>query len=423
MLRIAFLSVLAFFMASPALAAHIFGFQGNNGQNGRNGRQGSDARDVVIFATDEFQSRSTVGTNGASGENGQYGQNAGSCFQPQNAQNERGANGGSGGSGGNGGDGGDAGNMTIYYNDIQNIRNIRLMAEPGIGGRAGRSEWGGSACRCTRYQWEIDEVTYSCQDGAEGQRGQQGRRGQDGNQGRLSVIQNDGPLDPESTTIRLTMSDALNREVAMSEHQWQSKSGARQLFANGSDVPDAYRFYLETYGNNIVTNWNFGRDAAAFAEVPLTYSLRNKAFKMTSGNNIWLESTIVPEGNQINISIDHAIFVNEVTAFNFRGFGGTNGGLTGFFTDDGGAQEYLNTKVYVRYFTRTVIRRLRWEGWVPAELLEVEGNQFKVRLGQLGIDPAFLENGDRIYVEYVVRRFTASNQLDLNYWYNHRIGS
>ncbi len=147
--------------SSGSWADTRFGESGAAGAPGQDGRQGFTEAPVQINADGTSQTYNLRGGDGEDGTDGNIGEDANACEQPQRPEFSLiGASGGQGGRGGNGGNGGNGGSVTIFYENIANLRQIQIMSDGGKGGRAGRGQVGGRGCACTIPQWTISYCTY-----------------------------------------------------------------------------------------------------------------------------------------------------------------------------------------------------------------------------------------------------------------------
>ncbi|MEI6427662.1 MAG: hypothetical protein WCO45_04620 [Pseudanabaena sp. ELA607] len=138
-----------------------FGETGETGVPGQDGRNGSTEPPIQINADGTAQSYDLRGGNGEDGTDGNIGQDATVCEQPERPEFSLvGASGGNGGRGGNGGNGGNGGSVTIFFDNIANLRQIQLINHGGEGGRSGRGQIGGRGCGCTVSQWTVNYCTY-----------------------------------------------------------------------------------------------------------------------------------------------------------------------------------------------------------------------------------------------------------------------
>jgi hypothetical protein len=138
-----------------------FGEPGIAGSPGQDGRTGNTENPIQINADGTPQTYNLRGGDGEDGTDGSIGQDATTCEQPQRTEFSLvGASGGTGGRGGNGGNGGDGGNVTIFFENLANLRQIQIVNDGGKGGRSGRGQVGGRGCACTVPQWTVSYCTY-----------------------------------------------------------------------------------------------------------------------------------------------------------------------------------------------------------------------------------------------------------------------
>ena len=70
----------------------------------------------------------------------------------------------------------------------------------------------------------------------------------------------------------------------------------------------------------------------------------------------------------------------------------------------------------MKFYTKgLVFMKLRWKGWVPAEYISVNGDQFEVHLGRLGVDGDYLTPGNKTLVEATVNRNSGTHSVEMFY--------
>ncbi len=420
---ITFISIAA--LSSSALGAQRFGQTGQSGYDGRSGYAGRNGTSYTIYADSNYQQFNANGENGTSGQDGSYGNTARYCQQPYNTPyNLEGAWGGSGGRGGNGGNGGSAGNITVFYDNPDDLKNIQVQAVAGRGGDYGYPGDGARGCYCQIRTWRIDDQVYNCFDGRNGERGRQGTYGRPGLSSSVTVYSQMSPPAQQVSEIDLELVDLLANDIQLSEHIWQRRSGAESLFAQGSRLPDEYNFFVENFEVSLTSKWEASRPASEFDHVNMSLNLNERTIQVRSSEDVWLESiTTANSPTSFDFTVSKALYKSEALNFNYQGFEGADTGLIAKFSDDGGAGDLLETKIFVRFFSRRILQVLRWEGWVSEDLISVNDGQYEIAIGQLPIAGTYLESGRRARVDFTVARSSGTNSADIRFSRIIKIGN
>ncbi len=411
-----------------------FGRDGKDGIEGENGEKGKDSETLTIFADGSPLNLNLSGQKGLSGQNGENGSNAICENQPVNVNyNLWGASGGDGGNGGNGGDGGDGGSLTIYATDKSYLSQIYVEAGGGQGGESGQGGTGGIGCQCPQPFWTVESCSgrpgspdyscstreYRCLGGDAGKNGRAGRVGRDGKLGSLTLINSRTPLAPDRLTASVTMSVLKERGFSLSKNIWETKTGAVSLFAEGSVIDDQYLELVERAENSVVLIWNAPQDFAPFRDRTVTLNLQDdRSVTMNFPDDIWLETSILPRNNVTELFVFNAIRANQATELESKGLSGVGLGLKLDLVDKAQKSDLISTSFYLKYsvsnsgearFRNVSDYIVRFEGEVPPEFVNYSGNEFTINIGELPIEPQYLEIDRAVQIQLEITRTFGDN--------------
>lgn len=411
-----------------------FGKNGSHGKDGQNGEKGRDSETLTIFADGSPLNLDLSGQNGSGGQSGENGADAMCDNQPINVNyNLWGASGGDGGNGGSGGDGGNGGLLTIYATDKSYLSQISVQAKGGEGGQSGDGGNGGSGCECQQPYWTVESCSgnpgssnyscstreYRCLDGEVGKNGRSGRGGRSGKLGSLTLINSNQPLPPDRLSASVTMAELKERGFSLSKNIWETKTGAVSLFAQGSIIDDQYLELVERVENSVVLIWNAPQDFTPFRDRTFTVNLQDdRSVAITIPDDLWLETNILPRKNVTELFVFNAIRASEATQLKSNGLSGVGLGLQLELVDEAKKSDLINTSFYLKYsVSNSGEARLRpvsdyinrYEGEIPPQFVRYSDNRFIIDLGQLPIDPKYLEPDRAIQVQLEITRTFANN--------------
>lgn len=401
-----------------------FGEEGQDGTVGQKGQNGRDSDSLTVFADGSPMTLDLSGENGFAGTNGTIGQNAicdGELREKSN--NLQASNGGNGGDGGDGGNGGNGGSLTIYTTDKSYLQQIYVVATGGEGGEPGVGGQGGDGCKCPVSYWEEqtckgDNCTtkeLQCTDGYDGRTGRSGRVGGDGRLGTLTVINLDKSLAPDRPQAVLSLGELQDRGFTLSKNEWENKTGATSLLAPGSIVADEYKELVARHERTVLLVWDASQPVAEFAEEEVTLSLDEQNNpQVVFPKDLWLETSEIQREQISEFFVFNAIREKDVTRLKSEGLSGIGANLTLSLVDEAQKSNVLNTDFSLRFrvsksadearFLRVFDYKTKYEGQVPSEAIERNGDRFTIKIGQLPIPPEFLELGTAIEVQVVANR-------------------
>ena len=420
------------FCASLARASKIedFGERGEDGTVGKKGQPGRNSDNLTVFADG---SPMTLDLSGESGFTGNSGTNGGTAIcdaeLQEKSNNLQASNGGHGGDGGDGGNGGNGGALTIYTTNKTDLQQIYVVATGGEGGEPGSGGEGGQGCQCPISHWNEETCKgkpgsskYSCTttelecvDGYDGRTGRTGRKGREGRLGTLTVINLDKSLAPDRPEATMTIGELQNRGFTLSKNEWETKTGATDLLAPGSIVADEYQELVARHEHTVLLVWDASQPVANFAEEKITLGLdENNKPSLNFPEELWLETSEMQRENISEFFVFNAVKEDDVTRLKHRGISGTGTDLKLAIEDKAQMSDILDTDFSLKYrvskstddarFHRVFDYRTKYEGAVPPEAVEKDGDRFMINLGQLPIPPEHLELGTAIEVQLVANR-------------------
>lgn len=400
-------------------------WDGNDGREGRDGRAGSD-RSVTATGSDI-----RLETMGEAGSDGSDGQDAGypSCqSQTRNVRyNLRAADGGDGGDGGRGGNGGSGGNVTVYYNDPNALRQVYLQAEGGAAGRGGRGGRGTDGCDCRDRSWEVETCTngtcrterYSCTDGQDGRDGQTGRDGERGRAGLLTVINQLEPLAADTPTQTIRLNELSDRTLNLSRNLWQTRRGAAALLAPGSVVNDEYREFAGRVEKQVQLVWDTDQSITPYLNQNATVELtENQQIFVDFTDDLWVDARTENQGDLTTVAIANLIRAEEATNLDIAEVSGWSQDLTFAIVDLANKSDIVATDFTISYRVgegdrrRPSRYRTRYEGTVPADIVQQDYNRFVINIGRLPIEATYLTPGTYVEIEVVARRSLGNNSAE-----------
>ena len=408
------LLLLGMVLATGAMAAQVFGTSGRDGMRGRDGRLGESGLDQTLVVEGRGRSLQLRGTSGRDGEDGRRGEDAYNCSQPSySSYNLRGADGGDGGAGGDGGDGGDGGNLTLYYSQLDELREIYVDAGGGEAGYGGYGGYGGRGCSCRRRRWTVNDERYYCTSGRSGRRGGTGRAGNEGEPGQLRIVAGTTPLEPEQPSLELPLSVLSDGPVDLSKNVWVRRRGARSLLGTGSVIADEYEEFVERLERSVALAWNSDRRPSDFADLEVRVSLHDdESVVMTLPEELWIQGSWQEEGPVSTYSVDYSLRRSEATELAIADANRNPREFNIAVVDTAQQSEVLETEFAVKIrstrsragFRHVRDYQTRYEGQLPAHLVSRDYNRFVLDLSRLPLEARDLTSRTQVQVELIVTR-------------------
>lgn len=405
-----------------------FGSHGNDGRPGENGLSGMDGVDANFAATGQYENLNLAGTDGRDARAGENGQNAWGCSQPMNVSyNLNGANGGDGGRGGEGGRGGNGGDVTVYFDDINNLKKIYLRSTPGRGGYGAYGGRAGNGCYCSVPQWTVtngtETKTYYCQNGQNGNQGYSGNSGSRGSYGSLTLISQLQAVGGQVTYVKIPVEQLLAKPYEVYENQWANRSGARLLFAPGSDITDSYKIFLGTLRKTYTFTWESPRPMSDFAGQFVSLHLSGGKTYLDSSQNLWFSGTATElSSNHTQFAVQTVLLDKEVANLKAGKITGTDTATELPIDDAASVSKLVQNKVTLKYFTQKGAYFLRWQGTVPPEALSVVDNRLTIAIGKLPIKAEYLATGKKAMVQVWVTRSLGSRSKQKSFQLKQTLG-
>jgi hypothetical protein len=411
----------------------MFGYPGANGGNGISGNAGGSYGNQSITVAPGSGPVSYVfaGGNGQDGGNGAYGTAASNCWTQYGGDEDiQGAPGGSGGAAGTGGNGGDGADVVVTYtpaagNPLADLRNVSLYLAGGAPGRSGYPGLGQQGCACEYRHWEFtrhipetrrvcqdpppphptpgpspspvpsptpvchDEIVYVdqvvdhyCYDGVSGTNGQV-FQGNYGSTGSVTLIPTTRPTNPEDPSASTTVGQ-LPLAVTLTQDRWATGSGAQALFARGSVVADAYRYYAGRTVQPVRIVWNAKRSTSDLSGLTFEVSLNNGVPVLSyDTSQLWTSySKSTDASGAVVFSIDAAAKPSEALQVSATLSGsGPDTILT--LKDAQGLSELIGTSAYAKLESKGIFWHTHWDAPVPTADLElVNASELIIHVGK-----------------------------------------
>ncbi|MEM6591013.1 MAG: collagen-like protein [Cyanobacteria bacterium P01_C01_bin.73] len=405
-----------------------YGSDGRSGRDGRDGQIGRSGQSQTVVARGDSRVIDLSGRDGDRGGEGENGYRPYCHGQPSNvAYDLRAPDGGNGGAGGDGGRGGSGGDLTVYYEEVADLRQLLVDSSGGIGGRGGRGGQGAAGCNCRDRRWEQQVCTgtpgqsdYSCQiktficeDGDYGRNGRNGRDGEIGEPGQLYVVDQLEPLAADQPTQTLTLSALQAEPVGLSKNLWQTRQGALALLAPGSTLRNDYQAYVGRAEGQFQLRWEAPRPIADFAGDGATLTIEpDNQIQFATNDELWVEQETRFANDMTTTTISGIIRASEVTQLAIGNVSGRSNGFTVAVVDLAGQSDALDSQFRLVFKTsnddpRDTVRRrftTRYDGMVPAGVIRKDFERYQLDIGRLPISGQHLTPGTAVQIELQVTR-------------------
>ena len=455
-----FLSLVASINYSQASS---FGYSGQDGSNGYSGTDGIDARNVTVTAGTAYEFVLN-GTNGSAGGNGSSGSSASSCFQDTGHSDEYGADGGDGGSGGHGGRGGDGGSVSIFYKDINTLKQITIENQGGFGAEGGYGAESGYGCSCSTSSWShrtcsdvqrcstsqncsserICEETgetrteggvtapvrscfdrrscspveschtenvctsnsYSCSSGSSGSTGSRGGFGRDGYWGSIKLIKDIVKVPAQSPTSTITLVDIVESPVKLTKQIWETKTNGKELFSKKSLISGSYIEFIKLAKRDFKVIWNASRSIESLGAVSLNISFDGEKISHSLKGDILLDSSITEEEGATVLVINNAYRADELKELEIASTKGHGKRLVITIRDKASLSMVVKTEVSLQFVWRRTIGgwHVTYDQKVPADKMNIFADRIEINVGELGINPKHIKRKRRVRYTLKMKR-------------------
>lgn len=390
--------------------AVMFGNPGMDGRNGNSGENGKNGQNVEVQVNNSSQEINISGQDGQNGSSGERGGEATNCYQPYNVPyNVFGANGGKGGDAGNGGDGGNGGFATLFYQDLNAVKKIKLISKAGKKGVTGSAGSGGYACTCSVPYWNVNGYTYACYPGSSSQ-GRTAQDGKAGEKGKLRLVK--GKTIPvEQAAVTQLFTEFLNSTQNYSKNIWETKEGALSMLAPGSDVDTKYEFFIKNVQRNLKINW-LSSEPAYNQRVSIAFD--GQKFDIPHRSMLW-KTTSTLENNLYTLNIHKVFYEQDILKFKYENILGEGEDLTVKISDNA---EITDTEI------KTLLRYMAddprtghypdEQGNIPEEFVERDGKFITIYLGKFIKNKSLTEKG--FDLKLVIECFRMLDDQYLRQW-------
>ncbi|MEO0541243.1 MAG: collagen-like protein [Cyanobacteria bacterium P01_A01_bin.105] len=404
-----------------AQASRTVGRDGRDGDRGQDGRDGRNGRDTTVRATGEPLTLEMAGEDGDEGRRGSDASQPNCDTHNRPRENVEAADGGDGGDGGRGGHGGNGGNLTVYYQDLNHLRNLYVLAGQGRGGRGGEGGYATEGCNCSYDSWEEETCQdgscqterFSCEDGEDGQRGDYGQNGNDGQPGRVRLVGQLETVPGDRPSLNSAIAQLPTTPINLSVNRWESRTGANALFASGSVVDDRYELYAGRIERQFQLIWESDL-AQSRVNASLGLALTaNGQLSIGLPEDLWLDGERTDTETLTTFRVRSALRRSEALQMALGQPRGDGRDFQLSVIDRASLSDVVGTQFHLRYKVdegeRRPLYRTRYEAPVPSELIEQNHNRFNLRLGNLPIDQRYLQSGSQVRIELIVIRSYAGN--------------
>lgn len=406
------------------IASRNYGTNGSNGSDGRPGRDGASGQSQNIVANGSPINLDLSGKDGEDGEDGERGSSAYCSHQSNEDHDIQAANGGDGGDGGKGGDGGSGGLLTVYFNNLEDLKQIFVRASAGEGGRGGRGASGAQGCNCRKKDWEIEtckgtpgnpdykcsKKKYRCTDGQDGSYGSNGSNGRKGDLGRLKIIKSKETLAPDNFKIAVPISELVNKQFNLSKNKWNFRAGATAILAPGSVISDEYQEFDKRLEATFALQWQDKQPISHYTESATIILNDNNQVDISFPEELWVDGNSKTEDNLTKYTLNYAVPKKDVTRLAVAEFAGTEQNLNLKLVDLGGRSDIINTQFRIKYYVQDSSERglpdnqKVYIGDISPELVTREYNRFTLALGKLSKISEASHSGAKVNIELEITR-------------------
>lgn len=319
------------------------------------------------------------------------------------------ASGESGGNGGNGGDGGNGGNLTIYYQNRLDLRQVLVDSSPGRGGSGGWGSRGTRGCECPVSSWKVDDKTYTCKPGHRGSRGRNGSDGSNGKMGQLRIIAGKTAIAGDNPLYAASLSNISAQPISLTLNRWDKKSGALALLQMNSKISDEYLEYRDRLEKTAIVKWNAKSVIGEYATQAATVRLQENGeigFEFKD-KELWSVVEQVDTSKDAVMSINAVVHQRDVTKLNPGISDNRDRKFTLAVIDSAAKSDLVETQFSVKIKSgggngipnRSNNAKTYYEGVLPNNLVTRDYNRFVLNLGALPVPSDTFKTGNDVQVE------------------------
>lgn len=320
-----------------------------------------------------------------------------------------------GSNGEDGGKGGNGGNLTVYYQNRSDLKQIWVNAAPGRGGPGGRGGRGSKGCDCPKSSWTIDGKTYTCTDGRDGLRGSRGADGANGRMGRLRLIAGQTPIAGDTPEVRMSLEKMINLpSIPLSLNRWDTHQGALSLLQVNSRIDDEYQEYRDRLEKTAKIAWRAQASSTDYGSQVATLQLQNSG----QINFQWLDRGLWSKVEQIDspkgttVAIDAVVHERDAVKLTAGITEKHDREFTLAVIDMAAKSDILETRFSVKVMSRSSNARpgdfgnttTHYEGVLPPTAVKRDYNRFLLNLGSLPVPDETFKVGNDVAVEIQIIR-------------------
>ncbi len=319
------------------------------------------------------------------------------------------ANGESGLSGSKGGNGGNGGDLTIYYQNRSDLRQVLVDSSPGRGGSGGRGSRGTRGCECPVSSWKVNDKTYTCKPGHPGSRGSNGSNGSNGNMGQLRIIASKTAIAGDNPLYTESLSTIAAQPISLTLNRWYKKSGALALLQMNSKISDEYLEYRDRLEKTAIVKWNAKSVIDNYATQATTVRLQENGeigFEFKD-KELWSVVEQVDTSKGAVMSINAIVHQRDVTKLNPGISDNHDRKFTLAVIDSAAKSDLVETQFSVKIKSgsgngipnRSNNAETYYEGVLPKNLVTRDYNRFVLNLGALPVPSDTFKTGNDVQVE------------------------
>lgn len=319
------------------------------------------------------------------------------------------ANGESGNNGSNGGNGGNGGDLTIYYQNRLDLRQVLVDSSPGRGGSGGRGSRGTRGCQCPVSSWKVNDKIYTCKPGYRGTRGNNGADGSNGKMGQLRIIASNTAIAGDSPLYAASLSKIASQPIPLTLNRWYKQSGALALLQMNSKISDEYLEYRDRLERTATVKWNAKSVIDDYATQAATVRLQENGeigfdFK---DKELWSMVEQVDTSKDSVMSINAIVHQRDVTKLNPGISDNRDRKFTLAIIDSAAKSDLVETQFSVKIKSgsgngipnRSGNTETHYEGVLPTNLVTRDYNRFILNLGALPVPSDTFKTGNDVQVE------------------------